>query len=282
MKGKLVAALVSLLLVALAAFCPASQASEMIEVSFPSEGVTLAGTIIMPDAVRPSAGIVIIHGSGPAERLTGLAQLLSAGRFAVLTYDKRGVGKSGGVYVNNALATNLRLLAKDAQAAMKALSEDPRLADIPLGYFGLSQGGWIAPIAARENPRAKFMAFLSGPVTTVGEEDHFSKIAEGNPDFWKTHTDAEVLEMMKSAQRLSDDYDPLPDLAAFTGPALWLLGGQDVSIPVGLSTTNLDAFIRSGKPYFQYRVFPEEGHNFKAPIPALAFVTQWIELSVRR
>ena len=70
---------------------------EIEEVEFRSEGVTLSGTVVLPPNIV--AAMVLVHGSGPEERMTGRSQALADQGIATLTYDKRGVGKSGGVYV---------------------------------------------------------------------------------------------------------------------------------------------------------------------------------------
>src|SRR5262245_40886489 len=79
------------------------------------DGAMIAGDIHLP-AGRPTAGVVLVHGSGPEPRMTGFGNVLAGDGFAVLTYDKRGVGKSGGTYEGtyNISRDNLHLLADDA------------------------------------------------------------------------------------------------------------------------------------------------------------------------
>jgi alpha-beta hydrolase superfamily lysophospholipase len=72
--------------------------TEQQQVTFESHAVTLAGDIVFPKSVRPAAALVIVAGSGKTERMLTVAGLLAQNGFVVLTYDKRGVGKSGGVY----------------------------------------------------------------------------------------------------------------------------------------------------------------------------------------
>jgi alpha-beta hydrolase superfamily lysophospholipase len=47
--------------------------------------------------MHPIAALVLVHGSGQESRMNGLGSLLAENGIAVLTNDKRGVGKSGGV-----------------------------------------------------------------------------------------------------------------------------------------------------------------------------------------
>src|SRR3990167_4680993 len=115
------------------------------EIVFESEGVKLAGSIYAPKDAQ--AAVVLVHGSDPVPRMTKLAELLAKNGLLVLTYDKRGVGESGGVYVgpqvgtNNISVDNLTLLAKDASAAINVIHQYDK--DLPIGLVGASQAGWI-------------------------------------------------------------------------------------------------------------------------------------------
>ena len=126
------------------------------DVTFSSAGVTLVGTMLIPK--HPVAAVVLVHGSGPEKRMLELAARLAGRGIAVLTYDKRGVGASGGVYVgpevgtNNVEAANLDLLAVDASAAITALAARLPARHGPVGLAGGSQAGWVVPLAAQKKP----------------------------------------------------------------------------------------------------------------------------------
>ena len=45
---------------------------------------------------------------------------------------------------------NISLLADDAVSALEALASHPSLKGVPLGLTGISQAGWIAPLAAAD------------------------------------------------------------------------------------------------------------------------------------
>lgn len=93
--------------------------------TFRSAGEALSGTLVIPPNMI--AAVVIVHGSGQVKRMLPFARELADQGIASLTYDKRGVGQSGGIYAgpevgtNNVDAANLELLAKDASAAVQAL-----------------------------------------------------------------------------------------------------------------------------------------------------------------
>ena len=234
------------------------------DVTFRSTDVSLSGTIVFPEQSQPTASVVLVHGSGRAPRMLWMARLFASEGLAVLTYDKRGVGKSGGQFQGGpsaASASNLDLLAEDAAAAASVLVQHPRTGGMPVGYIGLSQGGWIVPIAASRPPAVSFVLFFSGPVATVSEERHFSNLAENDSTFWQTHSRADVAEYMKSVRYSDGDVDPLSHLATLQVPGFWAFGGQDNIMPVDVSVTRLRELVARGQSQFEYRVYPRYGHE---------------------
>ena len=260
------------------------------DIKFESIEVTLAGTLFKPK--HPSAAIVLVHGSGQEKRMLEFATLLASNNFTVLTYDKRGVGESGGVYAgpevgtNNIDAANLDLLAADASAATTALSAHLRANHGPIGLMGGSQAGWVIPLAANKNPAVCFMVLFSGPVVTAREQLRFQFFTQGNRDFWATHTEAEAREHLHNDPDRYQfaDTDVRDALATLSIPGLWLFGGKDIQAPVSLSIEHLDALKAQGKPY-EHQLFPELGHNTafsKLSSEPVSNAIQWIKGIKRR
>jgi len=136
-KGILVAALA-----ALAAAAPAA-ASTRQEVTIAStDGTELAGTLFLPSAKAPAAGwpaIVLLHGfGGTRASMTQLAQVggLVGERYAVLTFDARGHGQSGGLIGIDGPAE-----VADTRAVFRWLAVRPDVRDNRIGAFGISYGG---------------------------------------------------------------------------------------------------------------------------------------------
>ena len=130
------------------------------EVTFKNGDVTLAGTLLLPAAKGKRPAVVFTHGGGPQLRdiMWGLGYLYAARGFAVLSYDKRGAGKSTG----NWGEASFEDLADDAVAGARFLQARTDIAANQIGFWGLSQGGWIAPLAASRFPDAAFAIALSG------------------------------------------------------------------------------------------------------------------------
>ena len=254
------------------------------DIKFESHGVKLAGSILMPK--KPNAAVVIIHGSDPVKRELDFAKLLAKEGIAVLTYDKRGVGESGGVYVgpsagtNNIDPKNLHLLADDGSVAIDTLKSLVKDKNIPIGLLGFSQAGWIIPIAAEKNSRVNFMVIFSGPVITTLEQLRFQFYTNGDERFWDKHTESEARKHIKyDPDRYQfEPTDPQIQLSKLTIPGLWIFGGRDIQIPSSLCIENLDKQIKNGKRY-QYLFYPSLGHktafsNLTEPVNS---AIQWIK-----
>lgn len=236
------------------------------EIKFVSEGVSLAGTIFTPNKVQ--AAVVIVHGSGQEKRMIDFATTLANNGIAVLTYDKRGVGESAGVYVgpevgtNNVDFSNLNLLSLDASAAVNTLSKSLSNNKIPIGLIGGSQAGWIIPLAAEKNKKVQFMTIFSGALITVKEQLRFQFYTNGNKNFWDTHSEEEARKHVFNDPDKYEfvDTDPKDILSKLSIPGIWIFGGKDIQVPVKLSIKYLDVLKAKGKHY-EYKLFPNLGHN---------------------
>jgi dienelactone hydrolase len=249
---------------------------------FSGPGTVLAGTLVTPPKII--AAVVLVQGSGQTQRMLGFANALARQGIAALTYDKRGVGESSGLYAgpevgtNNVEPSNLQLLAGDAAAAVRELTRRLPPGHGPVGIIGFSQGGWIVPLAAKINPDITFMVLWSGPLVTTHEQLRFQDFTEQQPDFWDRHTESEARQHIATPAndrlRFADN-DPIDALKDLSIPGLWLFGGRDANVPVNLSIERLKTLIAQGKP-FEYQLFPASGHNLdeKDAFPA---TIAWID-----
>ncbi|HEX6655483.1 MAG TPA: alpha/beta fold hydrolase, partial [Candidatus Limnocylindria bacterium] len=140
------------------------------QVEFRSAGVSLSGTVTLPDGEGPWPGIVTVHGaSGPLRdfRLfTHLESLLVPAGVALLRYDRRGSGASGGDF----MAAGFDVLADDALAGLDVLAAQPGVDAARIGMYGFSQGGWIAPEAAARSPKVAFLVLVGGCAVTPADQ----------------------------------------------------------------------------------------------------------------
>ena len=249
--------------------------------TFVSHGVELSYVIDIPEGEGSFPAIILGHGSGrrvKREQLRVAAQWMARG-FAVLRYDKRGVGDSKGVYTGIGISnsdTMLAMLADDMVAAARELADHPRVLQDRIGFSGNSQAGWIIPLALVKAPEVQFGVVLVGPVVSVGLENAYSDLAEG--------TDMPLEEVYRRFDPSDDPggYDPLPVLAQVRQPVLWLMGEDDRSLPTRTSVSNMEALIERGGP-FTLEVFPRGTHGLRdsgsgRPMDVWGKIDSWLEV----
>jgi pimeloyl-ACP methyl ester carboxylesterase len=231
-----------------------------LEVRFKSGAVTLAGTLSLPPGAGRHAAVAFVHGSGFTNRayLPELSALFLRHGVAVLVYDKRGVGQSGGVYPGESpTAGTIDTLARDAAAAARFLAAQPEIDRSRVGLTGHSQAGWIAPLAASREPAIRFLALFSGPAVTADENDLYQNLAgEGDrpPEMSEAAIDAEVLK------RGPGGVDPIPSIRKLKIPALWVFGGKDNIMPPRLSARRLAPIVAEPGRDFTVVDFPNANH----------------------
>jgi uncharacterized protein len=115
--------------------------------------------------------VVLIAGSGPLDRdetaygipiFAQLANALADAGFAVVRYDKRGVGQSGG---RSEFAT-LSDYAEDAAAVVKFLEKRKDIDPKRIALVGHSEGAAVALLAARRAGNVNAVAMIAGIGTT--------------------------------------------------------------------------------------------------------------------
>ncbi|RUL88774.1 alpha/beta hydrolase family protein [Tautonia sociabilis] len=141
----------------------------------PEAGITLAGTLTLPEGDGPFPAAVMVSGSGPQDRdetLLGhkpflvIADHLTRAGIAVLRFDDRGVGESTGEF---ATATS-EDFASDALAAVRTLRNRPEIDREAVGIIGHSEGGLVGPmVAARAPEEVGFLVLLAGTGVTGKE-----------------------------------------------------------------------------------------------------------------
>lgn len=142
-------------------------------VSFKNAGATLHGTLYLPASARRAPAIVVFHGASEPLASTPLYEHLREGLpqigIAVLLFDRRGTGAStGDPHVSYAT------LADDGIAGARALRNLPVVDPERVGYWGISQGGWLATFAASRDPQAAFAVAVSAPLVTAESQMEFA------------------------------------------------------------------------------------------------------------
>lgn len=148
-------------------------------------GITLGGTITIPQGTGPFPAVILISGSGPQDRnetvfghrpFLVLADNLTKRGISVLRVDDRGVGASQGELSQS----TSRDLAGDVLAGIEFLKKRPDIDPKRIGLLGHSEGALIAPMVAADTEDVAFIVLLAPP-GLVGEQllyDQARRISE--------------------------------------------------------------------------------------------------------
>ncbi len=224
-----------------------------------SGAVTLAAELDLPPGEGPFPAMVFVHGSGRITRhqFTGAARWLASNGIAMLRFDKRGVGESTGEYRGVNAFNSIEMfdtLAQDVLAAVAYLKTHPKIDPGQIGLYGVSQAGWIMPLAASRSNDVAFMISISGAASTIGISDFYDQIAE------QGLSDEEIAEALRNFDN-THGFDPAPFLETFTIPALWIYGGQDKSNPTANDIAILEKIKAEKNKDFTIHLFPNANHG---------------------
>jgi len=156
-------------------------------VTFSNGEATLQGTLYVPRSRRPVPAVVVYHGASEPLAATPLYRHLSEGLpqigVAVLLFDRRGAGASTGKP-----DVAYQTLSDDGVAGADAIRKLPGIDPARVGYWGISQGGWLATLAASHDPRAAFAIAVSAPLVSPEVQMEFAMsnrlhiLGYGRPD----------------------------------------------------------------------------------------------------
>jgi uncharacterized protein len=124
------------------------------------DGFSLAGSY---SPAGPTA-LVALHGAGEGTRdspsLRRLHELLPPEGIGVVTFDRRGEGQSTG----EATRGRFELQVEDALAVLREVDAER------VGLWGISQGGWIGPLAAAASDEVAFLTLVASTGVTPAEQ----------------------------------------------------------------------------------------------------------------
>ncbi len=142
------------------------------EVTFHNRSVELHGTLMLPASQGRFPAVVFLHGSGPTTRQGARSYAEEFARLGVASvfFDKRGSGSSTGSWITASLDD----LVEDALAAVQFAKTDEHIDPARIGFWGVSQAGWIATVAAARSQDVAFMILISGGGASPRESEMFS------------------------------------------------------------------------------------------------------------
>jgi pimeloyl-ACP methyl ester carboxylesterase len=132
----------------------------MYDLKIPHDEVTLAASY----SPAGDTAIVALHGAGEGTRdspvYRHLHELLPPAGIGVVTFDRRGEGASSG----DSTRGRFQLQVEDALAVLAAVDSTR------VGFWGISQGGWIGPLAATASRDVAFLVLVASTGVTPSEQ----------------------------------------------------------------------------------------------------------------
>ena len=280
--------------------------------------LNLAGTLTIPAGPGPFPAVLLVSDLGAQDRdgtvgnyhmLGSLADYLTRRGVAVLRYDDRGVGKSGG---NSSTATTA-MLVSDVQAGLNFLRSRLEVNIARIGVVGHGEGANVALLAAGEPLPPAFVVSLAGygltgeqtmlqqqvaqqraknvdPVVVQAAYERqltmYEIIRQTNPP----QAQAIVSNMLRQDQPTLDPnaalaaanqlltpwyryflaFDPIDELDQVSCPVLLLNGTDDLEAPADLHLTALEKELRSANHNTTVKRLAGVNHLFQ---PAK---TEWV------
>jgi pimeloyl-ACP methyl ester carboxylesterase len=277
---------------------PAERRGEAVR--FESGAIALAGTLMVPAGETPHPAAILISGSGPQDRdenspgpgglklgiFRSLANTLTARGIAVLRYDDRGVGESGGDFESAGLSD----LVSDVEAAVLYLRGRPDIDANRIALVGHSEGGIIAPIVAAEDERLAAIVLMAGvatPLDSLLMEQVALAVRESGGDSAAVAGARRDVERLAQAIRegrdiaeenLSETYralarqrkwlaehlrhDPLATIRKVEAPVLIVNGAEDVQVPPWHAERLGAALAEVGHRDHDVKIFADLNHLF--------------------
>lgn len=242
------------------------------EIQFQSGDVTLHGTILVPEEASLSnsrmPAIALVHGAGPGPREQTRPEAEAFAREGIVTliYDKRTEGYSQ-------LERSYELLADDALAAARALRSRPEVDREAVGLWGLSEGGWVVPMAAARpegRERVDFVVLVAASGVPPARQHAWNLKNElrhqGVSGSMVEAISRTGTRLLVGADMFAEaNHDPVPPLEQLQQPVLALWGVKDrIEPPVESARIVHRALERGGNENYTIRFFPEAEHGLRS------------------
>ncbi|WP_324672534.1 alpha/beta hydrolase family protein [Hymenobacter sp. GOD-10R] len=272
----------------------------------------LGGTLTVPAGPGPFPAVVLMSDAGAHDRdgslgdyhpLGSLADYLTRRGIAVLRFDDRGIGQSGG---KPASSTTTELVT-DVQAGISFLKSRPDIQATHIGVIGHGEGGNVALLTAAQSQEASFVVTLAAHgvsgsdlvyqqqvtmlhslgmyneqvQTSVRNEQELLSIVRHTPDDERARSIIvsvlqkqdgsidEIAALARAAQLTTPQYraflsfDPLAQLPAVKCPVLLLNGTADHYTTADTNINALSKGLKTNPNVTAYKL-PKVNHLFQS------------------
>jgi uncharacterized protein len=230
-----------------------------------ADGLTLPATLRVPLHSGPDRpGMVLVHGAGQGSRgaYRAEAEAFARAGIATLAYDRRTVGYS-------LTERSYGRLADDVVAAAELLRSQPGVDPAKVGLWGLSEGGWVAPLAASRAADTAFLVVVGangfGPLRQqIWAEAVKMQAAGVRGSLVDAASSATYRLIAASGMFPESQYEPEPTLRRLTLPVLGLWGALDRSTPPVESVATFRAALEEGgNPHYTLRTVAGAQHALR-------------------
>ncbi|MFI7460991.1 alpha/beta hydrolase family protein [Nonomuraea sp. NPDC049646] len=205
---------------------------------------------------------MLVHGAGTGtsrEKLLGEAVAFARQGLTVLIYDKRSVGYS-------LFHRSYAQLADDALGAVAALRKEPGVDPGKVGIWGLSEGGWVAPLAASKSKNIAFVVVVGANALQPLRQQTWAVAAglrkAGVGGSLVDHAEPKLYRVIADGDMFPEPYyDPEPVLAAVRQPVLAIWGVHDLLTPPRETPPLFRAALeKGGNRRYTFRFFEKADH----------------------
>lgn len=257
-----------------------------VDVTVGAEPWVLPGVLTLPEAVDPTAAVVLVHGSGPNDRdetiggsrpFRDLAWGLASQGIAVLRYDKRTRVYGPEIPADIGLDDEV---IEDALAALEVARRRPEIDSDRVFLLGHSLGGILAPEIGKRDGKVAGIAVLAASArpffeVLTGQLEYIASLEPDSNSSARAQLDSLVMEIRKieAGEPVEDRailgappaywrevaaVDPVAVAAELSVPLLVLQGGRDYQ------STEEDFSLwvsgLGGKAGFSSKLYPELNH----------------------
>lgn len=225
--------------------------------------ITTDVLIVTPVGLEePAPAVVFIHGAGTgsAAAFAEHAEALASAGVVALSPSKR-------LDTYSTLQRDYVAMAADYSRTLDLALQLPEVDPARVGLYAESEGAWIAPILAADNPDVAFVALISAPVVTPRQQGAFAVDAylravgvpqtflRAIPRATGAHWPADVLAYA--------DFDVMPYLERTDQPIFMAYGTADLSMPTVQGPQLVRGAIPGGDEQLMLRYYAGANHGIR-------------------
>lgn len=244
---------------------PATYDVRTVVVSVPLDGATVEARISLPvGAPEPAPGVVFVHGAGTGrftEAFLAQAHALAASGVVAMVPDKR-------LDTYSTRHRDYVAMARDYLRSVDLLRDRPEVDPARVAVYAESEGGWIAPVMAVEDPAISAVALVSSPVVPPRQQAAFAVDAylrnTGVPQAVFRAIPRAVGMTMPGGGFEYADFDVSPWQQQVTQPVLVVYGTGDVSMPIVQGALQIRSDVaRAGDTDVTVRYYEGANHGIR-------------------